>query len=59
MLVTEASGDDISDHPGEAKYLARFKAAIGDLAYYIDEDKPYSGMREQVVLEFHRRLFGP
>ena len=59
MLVTEASGDDISDHPGEAKYLARFKAAIGDLAYYIDEDKAYSGMREQIVLDFHRRLFGP
>ena len=57
--MTEASGDDISDHPGEATYAARFKAAIGDLAYYIDEDKPYSGMREQVVLEFHRRLFGP
>ncbi len=57
--MTEASADDISDHPGEAKYVARFKAAIGDLEYYIDEDKPYSGMREQVVLEFHRRLFGP
>ena len=42
-VVTEASGDDISDHPGEAKYVARFKAAIGDRAYYIDEDKPYSG----------------
>ena len=56
--MTEASGDDISDHPGEATYVARFKAAIGDLAYYIDEDKPYWGC-EQVVLEFHRRLFGP
>ena len=56
--MTEASGDDISDHPGEAKYVARFKAAIGDLADYIDEDKPYSGMREQLVLEFFR-LFGP
>jgi len=34
------------------------RPAIGDLAYYIDEDKPYSGMREQLVLEFFR-LFGP